>query len=163
MRTFLVIFCINCVPWIYELSIYELGLLKSLNITWYDNNTFLVYTYIFLMLFLLCLHPSCTVNLVYHPDLQWPLRTRLAEYPAWMYLVRFRSRSSTSSATEWNVAFYTLLVSHCPFKSNVTLTNRKACFRKEFGYEHFTHKIRSVTFFRCTLLYSQYIFLQILV
>ena len=41
-----------------------------------------MYTYIFLMLFLLCLHPSCTVNLVYHPDLQWPLRTRLAEYPA---------------------------------------------------------------------------------
>ena len=36
------------------------------------------------MLFLLCLHPSCTVNLVYHPDLQWPLRTRLAEYPAWV-------------------------------------------------------------------------------
>ena len=36
----------------------------------------------YLMLFFLCLHPSCTVNLVYHPDLQWPLRTRLAEYPA---------------------------------------------------------------------------------
>ena len=51
---------------------------------------FLVYTYIFLMLFLLCLHPSCTVNLVYHPDLQWPLRTRLAEYPAWKMEDRYK-------------------------------------------------------------------------
>ena len=36
----------------------------------------------YLMLFFLCLRSSCIVNLVYHPDLQWPLRTRLAEYPA---------------------------------------------------------------------------------
>ena len=61
------------------------------------------------MLFLLCLHPSCTVNLVYHPDLQWPLRTRLAEYPAWFYWLpklhknpyksRFISNSNQCSTT----------------------------------------------------------------
>ena len=30
-----------------------------------------------------------------------------------------------------NVVFYTILSSHCSFKSNVTLPNRKACIGKE--------------------------------
>ena len=84
-------FCINFVPWWCKHTIF-LGYTNYpyMNLDYKNPETLLdmrttlsfVYTYIFLMLFLLCLHPSCTVNLVYHPDLQWPLRTRLAEYPA---------------------------------------------------------------------------------
>ena len=74
-----------------------------------------------LMLFLLCLHPSCTVNLVYHPDLQWPLRTRLAEYPAcgqWMKDFKLTTYLITAFCTAtkiklWAYAFLKLYYVIC--------------------------------------------------